>query len=61
MRVLKSVSKRSVLVFWILEVNIVCTIVPEGQISKADFLSVLDLIIAWSLVFQQNFGNGIGD
>jgi hypothetical protein len=41
--------------------DLVCTIVPEGQIFRADFLSVLALLIAWLLVFRRSFGNGIGD
>jgi hypothetical protein len=41
--------------------DLVCMIVPEGQISGANFLSVLALLIAWLLVFRRGFGNGIGD
>jgi hypothetical protein len=42
--------------------DLVCMIVPEGQIfSEPIFLSVLALIIAWLLVFRRSFGNGIGD
>jgi hypothetical protein len=39
----------------------VCTIDPEGQIFRADFLSVLALLVVWLLVFRQSFGSGIGD
>jgi hypothetical protein len=35
-----------------------CTIVPEGQIFRADFHNVLDLLVAWLLVFQRSFGDG---
>jgi hypothetical protein len=31
--------------------DLVCTIVPEGQIFRAGFLSVLALLVAWLLVF----------
>jgi hypothetical protein len=41
--------------------DLACTIVPEGQIFRADFLSVLAFLAAWLLVFQHSFGNGIGD
>jgi hypothetical protein len=41
--------------------DLVCTIVPEGQISELIFLSVLALLVAWVLVFRWSFGNGIGD
>jgi hypothetical protein len=41
--------------------DLVCTIVPKGQIFRADFLSVLALLIVWLLVFRWSFGNGIGD
>jgi hypothetical protein len=40
--------------------DLVCTIVPEGQIFRADF-SVLALLVVWLLVFRRSFGNGIGD
>jgi hypothetical protein len=41
--------------------DLVCTIVHEGQMFRADFLSVLALLVAWLLVFRQSFRNGIGD
>jgi hypothetical protein len=41
--------------------DLVCTIVPEGQIFRADFLGMLALLIAWLLVFRRSFGNVIGD
>jgi hypothetical protein len=40
--------------------DLVCTIIPEGQIFRADFLSVWALLIVWLLVFRRSFGNGIG-
>jgi hypothetical protein len=61
MKVLKSVSK------WVCsrvldsQGDIVCTIVPEGQIFKADFSHCVALLVVWLLVFQRSFGNGIGD
>jgi hypothetical protein len=42
--------------------DLVCTIVPEGQIfSEPIFLSVLARLVAWLLVFRRSFGNGIED
>jgi hypothetical protein len=41
--------------------DLVCKIVPEGQIFRADFLSLLALLVAWLLVFRRSFGNGIRD
>jgi hypothetical protein len=41
--------------------DLVCTIAPEGQIFRADFLNVLALLVVWLLVFRWSFGNGIGD
>jgi hypothetical protein len=41
--------------------DLVCTIVPKGQIFRAVFLNVLALIFVWLLVFRCSFGNGIGD
>jgi hypothetical protein len=41
--------------------DLVCTIVPKGQISEPIFLSVLALLVVWLLVFRRSFGNGIGD
>jgi hypothetical protein len=41
--------------------DLVCTIIPEGQIFRANFFSVSALLIAWFLVFRQSFGNGIGE
>jgi hypothetical protein len=35
-------------------------IIHEGQIFKADFFSVLALLVAWLRVFRWSFGNGIG-
>jgi hypothetical protein len=35
--------------------DLVCTIVPEGEIFRVDFLSVLALLIVWLLVFRQIF------
>jgi hypothetical protein len=36
--------------------ELVCTIVPEGQIFRADFPSVLALLVVWLLVFRRSFG-----
>jgi hypothetical protein len=61
MRVLKSVSKRVVLVFWILEAILCVRSSPRVKFLEPIFLSVLALLIVWLLVFRQSFGNGIGD
>jgi hypothetical protein len=61
MRVLKSVSKRAILVFWILEAISCARSSPRVRFSEPIFLSVLALLVVWLLVFQQSFGNGIGD
>jgi IS4 transposase len=61
MRVLKSVSKQAVLVFWILEVILCARSSPRVKFSELNFLSVLALLEVWLLVFRQSFGNGIGD
>jgi hypothetical protein len=61
MRVLKSVSKRAVLVFWILEAISCARSSPRVRFSELIFLSVLALLVSWLLVFQRSFGNGIGD
>jgi hypothetical protein len=34
---------------------------PRVRFSELIFLSVLALLVAWSLVFQRSFGNGVGD
>jgi hypothetical protein len=34
---------------------------PRVRFSEPIFLSVLALLVAWFLVFQRSFGNGIGD
>jgi hypothetical protein len=41
--------------------DLVCPIIPEGQIFRADFFNVSALLAVWLLVFWQSFGNGIGD
>jgi hypothetical protein len=41
--------------------DLVWPIVTEGHIYKPDFLIVLAPLIAWLLVFQRSFENGIGD
>jgi hypothetical protein len=61
MRVLKSISKLVVLVFWILEVILCARSSPRVKFSKPIFLYVLALLVAWLLVFRRSFGNGIGD
>jgi hypothetical protein len=61
MRVLKSVSKRAVLVFWILEAILCVRSFPKVKFSEPIFLSVLALLVVWLLVFRRSFGNGIGD
>jgi hypothetical protein len=61
MRVLKSVSKRVVLVFWILEAISCARMSRRVRFSEPIFLSVLALLVVWLLVFRQSFGNGIGD
>jgi hypothetical protein len=40
--------------------DLVCMLVPEGQISEPIFLNVLALLVAWLLVFRRSFENGIG-
>jgi hypothetical protein len=61
MRVLKSVSKRVVLVFWILEAISCARSSPRVRFSELIFLSVLALLVAWLLVFRRSFVNGIED
>jgi hypothetical protein len=58
---LLSVSKRVVLVFWILEAILCVRSSPRVKLSKPIFLSVLALHVVWLLVFRRSFGNGIGD
>jgi hypothetical protein len=41
--------------------DLVCTIVPEGQISRADFSHCVGSSRFWLLVFRWSFGNDIGD
>jgi hypothetical protein len=61
MRVLKSISIWVVLVFWTPEVISCARSSPRVRFSEPIFLSVLALLVAWLLVFQRSFGNGIGD
>jgi hypothetical protein len=60
-RVLKSVSKRVVLMFWTLEVISCARSSPRVRFSEPIFLSVLALLVAWFLVFRRSFGNDIRD
>jgi hypothetical protein len=55
------ISKRAVLEFWILEVILCVRSSPRVKFSEPIFLSVLALLVVWSLVFRRSFGNGIGD
>jgi hypothetical protein len=61
MRDLKSISKQSVLVFWILEAISCARSSPRVRFSESIFLSVLALLVVWLLVFRRSFGNDIGD
>jgi hypothetical protein len=61
MRDLKSISKRVVLVFWILKVISYARSSLRVKFSEPIFLSVLALLVVWLLVFRRSFGNGIGD
>jgi hypothetical protein len=47
---------------WILDSrgDLVCMVVPEGQVFRADFLSLLVLSIVSWLVLRGSFGSGIG-
>jgi hypothetical protein len=61
MRVLKSVSKRSVLVFWILEEISCARSSSRVRFSEPIFLNALALLVVWLLVFRWSFGNAIRD
>jgi hypothetical protein len=61
MTVLKSISKRVVLVFWTLELIFCARSSPRVRLSEPIYLGVLAILMAWLLEFQQSFGNGIGD
>jgi hypothetical protein len=61
MRVWKFVSKRVLLVFWTPEVILCARSSLRVRFSESIFLSVLAILVASLLVFQQSFGNGIGD
>jgi hypothetical protein len=61
MRDLKSISKRVVLVFWILKAISYARSSLRVKFSEPIFLSVLALLVVWLLVFRRSFGNGIGD
>jgi hypothetical protein len=61
MRVLKSVSKRSILVFWILEAISCARSSSRVRFSEPIFLNALALLVVWLLVFRWSFGNAIRD
>jgi hypothetical protein len=58
---LRPISKRVLLMFWILEVILCARSSPRVRFSEPIFLGVLTLLIVWLLVFQRSFGNGTGD
>jgi hypothetical protein len=40
--------------------DLVCMVVPEGQVFRADFLSLLVLSVVSCLVLRVSYGSGIG-
>jgi hypothetical protein len=55
MRVLKSVSKQFVLVFWILKAILCARSSPRVKFLEPIFPSVLALLVVWLLVFRRSF------